>query len=162
MREPVNGFRHAPEGVRQELGELLGEEIAVGTWDTLGDGWNGAFHIQNARWRTGCGAIHHHFKDGDVNPRGWSGVVYLSHEAPPSSGTSIWRERSTGLCVGSFGATFDYDIRNFELALHLENRFNRLVLFRERVFHRAEHGFGNHIGDSRLTQTFFFHSRRRA
>jgi len=44
-----------------------------------------------------------------------------------------------------------------KLALMAENRFNRLVLFRENVLHRAEDGFGQTAQNARLTQTFFFH-----
>lgn len=158
VRHPVAGFRHAPPEARDALARVVGESILDETWHTLGDGWNGAFHVQNRHWTGACGAIHHHYKDGDVVPRGWSGVVYLSPDAPPSAGTSIWRERASGLCVAPKGAQFHTGpaAERFDLALLAENRFNRLVLCRESVLHRAEHGFGDGLADARLTQTFFF------
>jgi hypothetical protein len=162
VRNPHKGKRYNPSEIRERIAAVLppGEDIARETWDTLGDGWNGAGHLMNANWKTGQGSIHTHYKKGDVAPRGWSGVVYLSPDAPPSSGTSVWREKKTGACVAAFGVKFDTAVEGFELAALVENRFNRLVLFRENVLHRAEHGFGEGNA-ARLTQTFFFNSRRR-
>lgn len=84
--------------------------------------------------------------------------MYLSPEPPPWSGTSIWRHRETRRCIASQGARYyrgpDSAV-HFELAFLVENHYNRLLLFRENVLHRAETGFGlTHA--SRLTQTFFF------
>jgi hypothetical protein len=42
----------------------------------------------------------------------------------------------------------------------VENCFNRLVLFRENILHRAEPGFGDSPATGRLTQTFFFRSNK--
>jgi hypothetical protein len=161
VKHPRPGFRHAPPEVRGKFAALLGEDIDVSTWDDMGDWWNGAFHLQFENWGRNRAAIHHHYKEGDVSPRGWSGVVYLSPDAPPDAGTSIWRERSTGLCVASKGAKFDAHEENFERVFTVENRFNRLVIFRENVLHRLERGFGTSPQDARLVQTFFFHSARK-
>jgi len=157
VAKPFRGFRYAPTEIRQRMSEIVGEVADVETWSESGDWWNGAFHLMNALWTSASASIHHHYKEGDVAPRGWSGVVYLSPNAPPFSGTSIWRAKKTGLCVGAYGAVFEYDPTRFELALLVENRYNRLVLFRESVLHRAESGFGLGL-NSRLTQTFFFNS----
>jgi hypothetical protein len=158
---PQPGYRHAPPAVRESLALLLGENVPPATWDEMGDWWNGAFHVMYEPWVLGRGAIHHHYKDGDVAPRGWSGLVYLTPDAPPDAGTTIWREKATGKCVASKGATFADDGSRFELALRVENRFNRLVLFRENVLHRAERGFGTTNDTGRLTQTFFFRAEPR-
>jgi hypothetical protein len=152
--KPVEGFAYRPDSLRERLAQLLGESIPPVSWQTGGDRWNGVFHLIDGDWAAGRGSMHHHYKPGDVD-RGWSGLVYLSPDAPASSGTSIWRDKRTGLCVAGYGPKFDDDVRNFELALLVENRFNRLVLFRENVIHRAEHGFG-YGKNARLTQTFFF------
>jgi len=158
VRHPVHGFRYAPDDVRDHLANITGERVRTEHWDDMGDGWNGAFHVQNQHWRGEHGSIHHHHKSGDVTPRGWSGLVYLTPNAPPSAGTSIWRDRRTGRCIGAEGIAFHRTpgVPEFELALLVENRYNRLVLFRENVLHRAEHGFGDAPHDARLTQTFFF------
>lgn len=160
VNHPVHGFRHAPESLRWRFEALLGEEVCADSWHDLGDGWNGAFHLINRNIEGRHVSIHHHCKEGDVHPRGWSGLVYLSPDPAPDSGTSIWRDKATGLCISAPGIAFHrgQDAERFELALRIENRYNRLVLFRERVLHRAGRGFGSGREDARLTQTFFFRS----
>jgi hypothetical protein len=154
VRHPIDGFAYRPMSLLHRLTDVVGERILLDTWESGGDGWNGVFHLIGDDWAVGRGNIHHHYKPGDVE-RGWSGLVYLSPDAIPSAGTSIWRDRRTGGCIAAYGAKFERDENNFEMALLIENRYNRLVLFRESVLHRVEHGFG-HGKDSRLTQTFFF------
>ena len=156
VAQPHPGFRYAPESVRSALEAAIGERIDAASWDSMGDGWNGAFHLQYAPPPGTRSAVHHHYKPGDVEPRGWSGVVYLNPDAPASAGTTIWRDRQTGMCVAAKGVRFTRDPDRFELALRISNRFNRLVLFRENVLHRSEPGFGSSPEDGRLTQTFFF------
>jgi hypothetical protein len=153
--DPFFGSRHNPDWLRQKLEEWVGEPIVQASWDSSGDYWNGAFHLVERGFGVGEGVIHHHYKPGDLEGRGWSGVVYLSPDAPPSAGTSFWRNRSTGKCVASFDERYHYDPAEFELAYVAENRFNRAVLFRENIWHRVEHGLGEGAG-ARLTQTLFF------
>lgn len=161
IANPVEGYRYDPDQLRRRMCAVVGEHVLPDAWAAGGgDGWNGAFHYQNANWTGRKSAVHHHWKAGDVERRGFSGVVYLSLDAPPAAGTSIWRSKATGKCVGAYGPFFDYDTSKYELALLVENVFNRLVLFREAVLHRAEHGFGNGKADARLTQTFFFATER--
>ena len=161
VADPKPGFRHAPPEVRERLASILGERPDPETWHGMGDGWNGAFHVQYGGEAGRPGSIHHHYKEGDVTPRGWSGLVYLSPDARPDHGTTIWRSRATGLCVATArGNVADYAYDDFELALRIENRYNRLVLFREHVYHRAEIGFGSTLEDGRMSQTFFFQSSR--
>jgi hypothetical protein len=156
VNHPVRGFRYNPESLRHRLAGYLDEVLPTDTWELGGDWWNGAFHLRDDDNHTS--SIHHHFKQDDVAPRGWSGVVYLTPDAPPEAGTSIWRDKRTGRCVASYGAKFHADVDNFEMALLVENRYNRLVLFRENVLHRAERGFG-HDKSARLVQTFFFQAQ---
>jgi hypothetical protein len=132
---------------------LVGSHILPRDWESGGDYWNGAFHLRDFNHTTGF--IHHHYKPGDVERRGWSGLVYLSPDAPETSGTTIWRQRQSGRCVASFGPTFSRNTADYELAFLVENKYNRLLLFRENVLHRGEAGFGSGT-QARLTQTFFF------
>lgn len=159
VAHPKPGYRHAPPEVRERIAEILGERPTEETWDEMGDWWNGAFHVQFGGEAGRSSSIHHHYKEGDVTPRGWSGLVYLSPDAGPEHGTSIWRSKATGLCIATArkrASSRAYE--DFELAAVVENRFNRLVLFREHVLHRAEKGFGSTIQDGRMSQTFFFQS----
>jgi len=156
VNNPQPGYRYAGSDVVARLAELTGEKPDSITWATLGDGWNGAFHLHFAG-KPGTGfSVHHHYKKGDVYPRGWSGVVYLSPDAPSSSGTTIWMDKENGKCIAQEGAIFSKKMSRFEKVMTVENRFNRLVLFRENVLHRAEPGFGDSPETGRLTQTFFF------
>ena len=158
VKKPLRGFRYDPPWLKGRIARIIKEEIALDTWEDGGDGWNGAFQLLNAAWDEQRGTVHHHYKEGDVAPHGWSGVVYLSPDAPSTSGTSIWREKKSGLCIAPLGSVFRPDFENFDVACLVENKFNRLVLFRENVLHRAGPGFGNGK-DARLTQTFFFRTQ---
>jgi hypothetical protein len=93
----------------------------------------------------------------------WSGVVYLSPNPPPWAGTSIWCHTDTGTCITSPGVRYyqGTDVRDhFDLALLIENRYNRLLLFRENILHQVETGFGTDPNTARLTQTLFFQTQR--
>ena len=158
---PFHGSRHNPEWLRERLEDEVGEPIRQDSWESGGDYWNGAFHLVEQGFGVGEGVIHHHYKPGDLEGRGWSGVVYLSQDAPATSGTSFWRHRETERCVASFDEKYRYDPSEFELAYLAENRFNRAVLFRENIWHRVEHGFGQGSA-ARLTQTLFFELSRDA
>jgi len=159
VNDPVRSSNEISPEVRDRLSEIVGAPVLDDESGTVGDGWHGAFHsITNEDWRTrpSRGAIHHHYKEGDLPGRGWSGIVYLTPDAPPSSGTSLWKSLDTGRCVASFGIRFTHDPSRFTRVLTIENQFNRLVLFRENVLHRVEHGFGSTMEDGRLTQSFSF------
>jgi len=156
---PFHGSRLNPDWLRERLEGVVGEPIDRESWLHAGDDWNGAFHLVEQGYSVGNGYIHHHYKPGDLEGRGWSGVVYLSPGAPASAGTSIWRRKSTGRCIAAFGEAYEQDASQFELAFLAKNRFNRAVLFRENVWHRLEHGFGSDK-NARLTQTLFFEVAR--
>lgn len=159
VKRPEFGYRFNPPSLRRKLARLLRESIDADMWEELGDWWNGAFHLINKNWiAERDSSVHHHYKDGDVFPRGWSGVVYLTPDAPEWSGTTIWLHRESGRCVAPLGVQFyaGPDVTDhYDLAFFIQNRYNRLVLFRENVLHRAESGFGSDL-DARLTQTLFF------
>jgi hypothetical protein len=156
---PFYGTRYNPLSLLERLQNLVREPVDQASWETGGDYWNGAFHLLEGGFQLGDGVIHHHYKPGDVEGRGWSGVVYLSPEAPPSAGTSFWQSRQSGRCVASFDQPYSFDREDFRLAHVAENKFNRLVLFRENVWHRVEHGFASGA-EARLTQTLFFKVRQ--
>jgi len=157
---PKEGYRHSTPEVQQLLAAVIGERIKSDTWDEMGDWWNGAFHLQFDAEGNEHRVIHHHYRQGDIEPIGWSGLVYLAPDAPPGFGTTIWREKKSGRCIASKGNKYDQDMDNYELALVIENHFNRLVLFRENVLHRAGYGYGNNPREARLMQTFFFQVER--
>jgi hypothetical protein len=77
---------------------------------------------------------------------------------PDKTGVSIWRDRRTGRCVAST-KSLEAGFYNFEMALRVENKFNRLALLRSDVWHLGEAGFGSNVRNGRMFQTFFFDLR---
>jgi len=86
----------------------------------------------------------------------WAGVLYLTPNAPASTGTAIYRHIPLHICSGPA----DVDLQNqedWEIITAIGNIYNRLVLYKGMMFHRSLiPGFGNSIENGRLTQVFFF------
>lgn len=150
------GVRLANDQIKQRLAEIIRSPIDDKTWETAGDGWNGAFHYKlRSPFPGATSQIHNHAgRDSDVS-EGWSGLVYLTKGPKSSAGTSIWRHKETGMCY-SHDSVYTLNHDEFELVMDVENRYNRLVLFYASIFHVGEEGFGNCIEIARLFQTFFF------
>jgi hypothetical protein len=64
-----------------------------------------------------------------------AGVIYLSENPKPDSGTQI---------------SFDDGMK-----ITVQNKFNRLVAYRSEMYHCVESGFGETLDDSRKTLVFF-------
>jgi len=101
----------------------------------------------------------------------WAGVCYLTPNAPLSSGTGLFRHKSTGLLTppklsdGSINQPMLDDMYNdsrdmtkWEMVDRVGNVYNRLVLYRGDIFHTSLDYFGRNINDGRLFQTFFFNT----
>ena len=124
-------------------------------WPTEKDEYNGAFQYTTSRDRTW---IHN---DGWNN---WAGVLYLTPNAPVSSGTGIYRfQDGTRTSVeaearGNKKILDDHsqDYTKWELVDRIGNVFNRLVLFNSTQFHASLDYFGSNKEDGRLFQVFFF------
>ena len=103
--------------------------------------------------------IHHDWAD-------WSGVLYLSKDVPPSMGTQFYRHKESGDYAAygedpqesSWGKHRFYDPRidtdEFELTDYVSYRYNRLVLFRGKLFHSA--CFPDGLTNSRLNLLLYF------
>jgi len=154
VTDPVLGFRHNPESVKKQIEKVIDKEIDESSWEKGNDWWNGAFHLRE-QGNSEVGSIHHHYYENSIPNYGWSGIVYLSHSAPPNAGTSFWKNGDTNKYVGEKGEEYRHDQNNFRKSYSAENVFNRLVLFRENVYHKVEGSFGQN-DEARLTQTFFF------
>jgi hypothetical protein len=159
------GVRLAHRQIRERLSTIVGSEADEETWDTAGDGWNGAFHYKLSRGVDRYLApmmgsmIHNHVgRDEDVKPGGWSGLVYLHPKPPRGGGTSIWLHRPSGRCW-TLDARYALDWDEFEPVLEIENRYNRLVLFSASIYHLASSGWGRSRDNARLFQTFFWNVR---
>ena len=91
-----------------------------------------------------------------------AGMIYLTPDAPYSSGTSLFAHKTTGVRnideagnENPFDGGF-YDRTKFELVDTAGNVFNRLVLFDAKCIHSANEYFGTNITNSRLFHLFFF------
>lgn len=101
----------------------------------------------------------------------WAGVLYLTPNAPLSSGTGLFRHKETGLDAAPKNQDGSYnielldkinkdaqDMTKWEMTDRVANKFNRLVLYRGDLFHCSLDYFGQDKYDGRLFQTFFFNS----
>lgn len=85
----------------------------------------------------------------------WSGVCYLTPNAPSSSGTAFYRHKETGETRYS-GRWYDWqDYSQWEQIEFIANKYNRLILYRGDLFHAAVNYFGDNLENGRLFQVFF-------
>jgi len=99
----------------------------------------------------------------------WAGIIYLTPDAPHTSGTGLYRHKKTGLCQQPYMFDGNLDTEK-EKELHLDyqdytkwdlfdvigNKFNRLALYRGDFYHASLDYFGYDIYTGRLFQLFFF------
>lgn len=86
----------------------------------------------------------------------WAGVLYLTPDAPLSSGTGIFQYKKTGATVASQLESYEsQDMTKWELCDIIANRYNRLVLYRSEMFHTSLDYFGHDLHTGRLFQLFF-------
>ena len=105
----------------------------------------------------------------------WAGAVYLTPNAPPECGTSLWRSKRSGLYrapteedakrLGKTVAqlaheTYDnaiLDKTKWELIDQIGNVYNRCVLWRGDLCHSSSGYFGHNEETQRLFQLLFLH-----
>jgi hypothetical protein len=113
--------------------------------------YNGAYQITTARDRSWIHAD---------NGTKWAGVVYLTPNAPLSSGTGFFKHKASGLTWSADGKgdwnDDSQDMTKWELTSSVGNLYNRLILYRGKQFHSSLDYFGNSLENGRLFQTFFF------
>ncbi len=124
------------------------------------DNYNGAYQYTTSRDRTW---IH---CDTWNN---WAGVLYLTPDAPLSSGTGIFRHKGTEITTAREaeikGVRTEIEDRGqdytaWEMVDSVGNVFNRLVLFDSAKYHASLDYFGTKLENGRLFQTFFFTTER--
>lgn len=121
--------------------------------------YNGSFQFTTSRDRSW---VH---IDGYNN---WAGVLYMTPDAPLSSGTSFYRFHDGTSCardleiLGTKEETDKYsqDMTKWEKVDQVGNVFNRLILFNSNRFHMSMDYFGDSKENGRLFQVFFFSSEK--
>lgn len=103
----------------------------------------------------------------------WAAVLYLTPNAPITSGTGLFRHKLTGWTTEPY---FDkgtvnenlknliyedaHDMTKWEMHSMVGNVFNRLVLYRANQWHQSLDYFGKNMYDGRLFMTFFFNTEQ--
>jgi hypothetical protein len=121
--------------------------------------YNGSFQYTTSRDRSW---VH---IDGYNN---WAGVLYLTPEAPLSSGTSFYKFHDGTSCKRDMDLlenkeeidTCSQDLTKWQKVDQVGNVFNRLILFNSNRFHMSMDYFGNNKENGRLFQVFFFSTER--
>lgn len=139
-----------PRGLKQTFEGLIGRRITV--WEEFN--YNGIFQYCTAQ----VPLVYH------TDPQSYAGIVFLTPDAPPQTGTSFFRSKShkvrkvkptDSLANEIFNNEF-YDKTRFELIDSVGNIYNRLVLWDSNIIHAASEYFGSNINNSRLFHLFFF------
>jgi hypothetical protein len=121
--------------------------------------YNGAFQFTTSRDRSW---VH---IDGANN---WAGVLYMTPNAPLSSGTSFYHFHDGTTCKRDMEILenkeetdkYSQDLTKWKKVDEVGNIFNRLILFNSNRFHMSMDYFGDSKENGRLFQVFFFSTER--
>ena len=150
---------YATDDVKQVLQRLLLPHAGnITHWNT--EGYNGAFQYTTAKDRSWIHAD---------NGTKWAALVYLTPDAPLSSGTGLYKHKDTGAVEWDPNIGIEYndykpntetqDFTKWELVDRIGNKYNRLVMYRGNQYHVSLDYFGKNKEDGRLFQTFFFNTQ---
>jgi hypothetical protein len=142
------------EGTKERFEEILGRKVT--NWEY---NYNGVFQFCTAQ----DPLVYH------CDTQQYAGVVFLTPNAPPESGTSFYRSRLTGKTrfekwenngTPDYDITFQngnyYDKTKLELIDKIGNVYNRLAIWDARTIHAANEYFGDNKFNSRYFHMFFF------
>ena len=123
------------------------------------DIYNGSFQYTNSRDRSWV-----HIDDFN----NWGGVLYMTPDAPLSSGTAFYKFKDGATCardreiLGNKAETdaCSQDMTKWQLVDQVGNVFNRLILFNSKRFHMSMDYFGDSKENGRLFQVFFFSTEK--
>lgn len=148
---------HHFDGVREHFEKVLGSKILdgkdIGGWDYQP---NGTFQHCMAEDPF---VIH-------ADDQQWAAMVYLTPDAPPECGTSMYRHKESGMDAVRkkewhiFKENF-YDATPFELIDKIGNKYNRCVIMDAKLIHAASQYFGDNINNDRLFQIYFFDTEKK-
>jgi hypothetical protein len=87
----------------------------------------------------------------------WAGVLYLTPDAPLSSGTGLFKLKHTNSMFddGTDLSGLAQDMTKWEMIDRIGNVYNRLVLYRSDIYHTSLDYFGSDMYNGRLFQLFF-------
>lgn len=109
---------------------------------------NGSFQLTTSKDRSWI-----HIDHNENLPTNWAGVLYLTPDAPLSSGTNIYKFKD----LQKYNENdYSQDMTKWYLLDSIGNVYNRLILFNAKQYHMSGDYFGLTQDDARLTQVFFF------
>lgn len=148
------------DGTKEKLEEIMGCKIKNWNYERYA---NGIFQFCTADQPI----VYH------VDQQMYAAMVYLTPDAPPQTGTAMYRSKINGIrkfptqesrmgqeYVDVFkglsnGMNF-YDGTQFEKIDEVGNVYNRLVIFNSSQLHAATEYFGDAIDNARFFHMFFF------
>ncbi len=144
--------------VKSALENAIGKKIT--NWDEDWNTHNGAYNL--------CKQTDRCWIHSDWGTS-WACVVYLTPDAPLSSGTGLYQHKKTGFrsphdaktpeekaLAKEFEKNDALDFTAWELTDYVGNVFNRAVLYAGHYYHSAVQYFGHSDEYCRMHQTFFF------
>ena len=147
------------EGTKEKLEEVIGRKIY--NWNHGGYA-NGIFQFCTADQPI----VFH------IDSQMMAAMVYLTPDAPVSTGTAMYKSKVTGLRsfpndtrnTQAYVDTFKgvskelnfYDSTQYEMVDTVGNVYNRLVIFNSSNIHAATEYFGDSIENARFFHMFFF------
>lgn len=146
--------QHLFPGMKEIFESIIGEKISE--WETYP--MNGRFQHNWA----GEKLVYH------CDHQRWAAMIYLTPDAPPETGTTMYRHKETKIhhnsqinwAAGDGNRVFNQktflDRTPYEAVDVFGNIFNRLVIFDGGCIHAASEYFGSNLQDCRLWQMFFF------
>lgn len=146
--------QHLFPGIKETFENIIGEKISE--WESYP--MNGRFQHNWA----GEQLVYH------CDQQRWAAMIYLTPDAPPETGTTMYRHKETkiyhnsqlnwddGTVLKVFNQKTFLDRTPYEPVDVFGNVFNRLVIFDGRLIHAASQYFGSDINDCRLWHMFFF------
>jgi len=146
-------------GMKEKLEQIIGKPIYNWNHNSYA---NGIFQFCTADQPI----VYH------VDNQTYAGMVFLTPDAPPNTGTSFYRSKVTGdysfdaekrkttnyvrAFQGKNAEMNFYDGTHFEKIDEVGNVYNRLVLFDAKNIHAASQYFGDGIDNARFFHMFFF------
>jgi len=145
---------YANDSIKRSFENIIGKEITY--WP---HGYNGSFQYTTSDMDSW---IH---RDTTT----WAAILYLTPDAPLSSGTGFFRHKRTGIenkeqydkssnIVKQELNTDGNDRDKWEMIDYVGNKYNRLILFQGTRNHRSMEYFGENKYNGRLFQLWFFNT----
>ncbi len=150
------------DGLKKKFRDILYPFAGEITW--WGGEYTGSFQYTTAADRSWIHA------DSTTD---WAALIYLTPNAPLSSGTGIFRHKETGWQHFDYkrenepgyveSAPSGHDMQDYtkwEMVDRYGNSFNRCVMYRADNYHVSLDYFGKDMYDGRLFQVFFFNTEK--